>query len=130
MDEPRQTVYDYNDNQPDERDLGERTVELLSKVINYVVKIKIDALIKVMLEQLNQDRSLSKQTVGSINTKAIEEMDALVSGLLQAAFMTQEVDWLNCLGLSESQVTDKDLEQFCLVTEALNEIFDASNFDD
>ena len=44
--------------------------------------------------------------------------------------MTQEVDWLNCLGLSESQVTDKDLEQFCLVTEALNEIFDASNFDD
>ena len=82
MDEPRQAVYDYNDNQPDERDLGERTVELLSKVINYVVKIKIDALIKVMLEQLNQDRSLSKQTVGAINTKAVEEMDALVSGLL------------------------------------------------
>jgi hypothetical protein len=50
MDEPRQAVYDYNDNQPDERDLGERTVELLSKVINYLVKIKIDALIKVMLE--------------------------------------------------------------------------------
>ena len=130
MDEPRQTVYDYNDNQPDERDLGERTVELLSKVINYVVKIKIDALIKVMLEQLNQDQLLSKQTVGSINTKAVEEMEALVSGLLQAAFMTQEVDWLNCLGLTESQVTDKDLEQFCLVTEALNEIFDTSNFDD
>ena len=82
MDEPRQAVYDYNDNQPDERDLGERTVELLSKVINYVVKIKIDALIKVMLEQLNQDRSLSKQTVGAINTIAVEEMDALVSGLL------------------------------------------------
>jgi hypothetical protein len=51
---------------------------------------------------LNQDHTLSKQTVVTINTEAIEEMEALTSGLLQAAFMTQEVDWLNCLGLSES----------------------------
>jgi hypothetical protein len=49
MEEPKQTVYDYDDMQPEEKDLGERTVELLSKVINYVVKIKIDGLIKVML---------------------------------------------------------------------------------
>ncbi len=102
MEEPKQTVYDYDDMQPEEKDLGERTVELLSKVINYVVKIKIDGLIKVMLAQLNQDHTLSKQTVVTINTEAIEEMEALTSGLLQAAFMTQEVDWLNCLGLSES----------------------------
>ena len=50
IEEPKQTVYDYDDIQPEEKDLGERTIELLSKVINYVVKIKIDALIKNMLE--------------------------------------------------------------------------------
>lgn len=37
------------------------TIELLKKLVNFIVQVKIDALVKVMLEQLNKDKSLSKQ---------------------------------------------------------------------
>lgn len=89
------------------------TIELLKKLVNFIVQVKIDALVKVMLEQLNKDKSLSKQQMSQISARVITSMEALIADMLQSAFTTQEVDWLNCLGIDHDDATDADLENFC-----------------
>ena len=92
----------------------------------------MDHIIKIMLEHHNTDTrnnlTLPAQTINMVNEQAKNEMEHLVTGLLQAAFSTDENTWFELLNISQS-VTDNHLEQFVSVTEAINAIFDSATYD-
>lgn len=92
----------------------------------------MDHIIKIMLEHHNTDTrnnlTLPAQTINMVNEQAKDEMEHLVTGLLQAAFSTDENTWFELLNITQS-VTDNHLEQFVSVTEAINAIFDSATYD-
>lgn len=66
---------DHPNNQP-----NNRTVELLTSVIQYVVNVKLEKIIKVMLEHHNSP--LAAKVVQQINSETKESMSRLIAGLL------------------------------------------------
>lgn len=86
-----------------EEEINNRTVELLSSIIQYCVNVKIDHIIKIMLEHHNTDtrnnETIPQQTIALVNQQAKDEMEQLVAGLLQAAFTTDEDTWFKLLNI-------------------------------
>lgn len=93
---------EQTNNQP-----NNRTVELLTTVIQYVVNVKLETIIKVMLE--HHSSPLSAKVVQLINAEAKEQMSRLIAGLLQAAFTTDEQTWFDLLKISDT-ASDEHLE--------------------
>ena len=113
---------DEQPNQP-----NNRTVELLTTVIQYVVNVKLETIIKVMLEHHNGS-PLSSKIAQLISSEAKDQMSRLIAGLLQAAFTTDEQSWFDLLKIADT-ATDDHLEQFISVTELINSIFDSAQYE-
>lgn len=129
---PQGQIKDEDENQQDNNNNpNNRTVELLTTVIQYIINVKLETIIKVMLEHHNSDgrnQPITSQLKSQINSLTKDQMQRLIAGLLQAAFTTDEQTWFDLLQISGQQ-TDEHYEHFISVTEAINQIFDNASYD-
>lgn len=113
---------------PQQKQNNNHTVELLRTIIEYCVHVKMDHIIKIMIEHhQTSNQALPQKTVEIINEQAKAQMEGVVSQLLQAAFTADEETWLDQLGITEAN--DQHLEKFVAVTEVINNIFDNATYD-
>jgi len=72
----------------EEQELGDRDVELLNKIIRFIVQTKVDSMLSFMMNSYNED--LSQEALELIKEEILVNSEEIVRMLLQCACMADD----------------------------------------
>ena len=74
-----------------------REVELLTKIMKYIISNKVNGMISFMLNEYSD--GLTKDVLDMIREEIKGALEGKIQMLLQSAFMADESQWFNLLGI-------------------------------
>lgn len=77
--------------------MEQREVELLNKIMSFIVSNKVNSMITFMLNEYSD--GLSKDTLDMIREEIKDSLEGKIQSLLQSAFMADESQWFSLLGI-------------------------------
>ena len=79
--------------------MEQREVELLAKIMKYIISNKVNGTISFMLNEYSE--GLSKDVIDMIREEIKNSLEGKIQMLLQSAFMADEGQWFSLLGITE-----------------------------
>jgi len=77
--------------------MEQREVELLNKIMKFIVSNKVNGMISFMLNEYAE--GLSKEVLDMIREEIKGTLEGKIQMLLQSAFMADESQWFSLLGI-------------------------------
>ena len=95
-----------------------REVELLTKIMKYIISNKVNGMISFMLNEYSD--GLTKDVLDMIREEIKGALEGKIQMLLQSAFMADESQWFNLLGIQvPNQEQQSLLEQLIAVIDTV-----------
>ena len=77
--------------------MEQREVELLNKIMKFIISNKVNGMISFMLNEYAE--GLSKEVLDMIREEIKGTLEGKIQMLLQSAFMADESQWVSLLGI-------------------------------
>lgn len=77
--------------------MEQREVELLNKIMKFIISNKVNATISFMLNEYSE--GLTKEVLDMIREEIKGSLEGKIQSLLQSAFMADENQWFTLLGI-------------------------------
>lgn len=77
--------------------MEQREVELLNKIMKFIISNKVTGMISFMLNEHSD--GLSKDMLDMIREEIKESLEGKIQMMLQSAFMADEQQWFQLLGI-------------------------------
>ena len=77
--------------------MEQREVELLNKIMKFIISNKVNGMISFMLNEYAE--GLSKEVLDMIREEIKGTLEGKIQMLLQSAFMADESQWFSLLGI-------------------------------
>ena len=76
-----------------------REVDLLNKILRFIVSNKVNSTISFMLGEFSE--GLSKEMLDMIREEIKSALEGKIQMLLQSAFMADDTQWFSLLGIAQ-----------------------------
>ena len=117
-------VHANADLDPSQQELDDRDIELLNKLIKFIVESKVSSMLAFMMNSYKDD--LSQEVLDMIKDEIKANSEDTIREMLQCACMGDEEQWFAIIG-TDSPTRDQ-AEHFGLIQESVNQIFETATY--
>ena len=117
-------VHANADLDPIQQELDDRDIELLNKLIKFIVESKVSSMLAFMMNSYKDD--LSQEVLDMIKDEIKANSEDTIREMLQCACMGDEEQWFAIIG-TDSPTRDQ-AEHFGLIQESVNQIFETATY--
>ena len=106
--------------------MEQREVELLNKIMSFIVSNKVNSMITFMLNEYSD--GLSKDTLDMIREEIKDSLEGKIQSLLQSAFMADESQWFSLLGIQQPTQEQQGLLESLIAV--IDQVFNSAEFNE